>query len=88
MFGHKCGTNVGRVNVRNTRAAARFQFYKERYNTVKYKNSPHYKGAELWDHLLQETTESTSLFELKTVLKNLKLLCMWPMLRYNNNDCI
>ena len=33
MFGHKCGTNV---NVRNTRAAARFQFYKERFNTVKY----------------------------------------------------
>ena len=69
MFGHKCGTNVRRVTVRNTRAAVRFQFYKDRYNTVKYKNSPYYKGAELWDHLSQETTESTSLFEFKNCLK-------------------
>ena len=34
--------------VRNTRAADREQFHVERYSNCKYKNSPFYKGVELW----------------------------------------
>ena len=39
--------NLG-VAPRVTRGADRDQFYVERYNNIKYKNSPFYKGAELW----------------------------------------
>ena len=30
----------------------KYKFEVERYNVVKYKNSPYYKGAEVWDTFL------------------------------------
>ena len=69
MFTHRLDINVQRVNARNTRASQRYRFYKERYNSVKYKDNPYYKGAELWDHLLLDTINSVTLFEFKTCLK-------------------
>ena len=51
MFIHKSNVVNLRVLARNTRAAQRSQFYVERYNNIKYKNSPFYKGSELWNLL-------------------------------------
>ena len=51
------------VPPRNTRAATRDQFYVERYKNIKYKNSPFYKGAELWKLLPMDIITSGSLFE-------------------------
>ena len=43
--------NVRRLHGRNTRAANVYSFTRERYHNNKYKNSPFYKGALLWDTL-------------------------------------
>ena len=43
--------NIRRVHARNTRAANLYSFTRERYHNNKYKNSPFYKGAILWDQL-------------------------------------
>ena len=70
MYIHKNSSDVARIHNRNTRGADRYHFYLERYNTVKYKNSPYYKGSELWDMLLLSTIESETLFNFKCCLKN------------------
>ena len=41
----------------------------ERYNTVKYRNSPYSKGAELWDMLQPETIDCDTLYMFKINLK-------------------
>ena len=65
-----------RILNRNTRAARREHFYVERYNNIKYKNSPFYKGAELWDLLPLYITESESIFQFKQKLKpRYKIYC-------------
>ena len=69
MYNHKsCRLNLI-VPPRNTRAANRDQFYVERYNNTKYKNSPFYKGAELWKLLPLDIATSDSLFQFKQYLK-------------------
>ena len=69
MYTHKdSGVNL-RVAPRNNRAAARDQFHTERYNNLKYKNSPLYKGAELWKLLPVDIITSDSLFQFKKGLK-------------------
>ena len=70
MVIHKKNENVARVYNVNTRGAGRYHFYLERNNTVKYGNSPYYKGSELWDMLRPTTIEYDSLFMFKRCLKN------------------
>ena len=69
MFIHSKNHNVQRQVNRVTRGAARFRFHLERYNNVKYKNSPYYKGSDLWDTLPLTTVECETLFEFKQHLK-------------------
>ena len=51
MYIHKQNRDNLLVPNRNTRGAVRDNFYIERYQNCKYKNSPYYKGAELWKNL-------------------------------------
>ena len=69
MFIHKFNHDVRRPVNRHTRGADRFKFKLERYNTVKYKNSPYYKGSELWDSLALATINCDNLFEFKQCLR-------------------
>ena len=71
MFIFKQRHDVGRVHVRETRAAQIFAFTRERYNCVKYKNSPYYKGAVLWDSTPAIVRNSNNLVVFK---KNVKAL--------------
>ena len=69
MYLHRNNMENLRVMNRNTRAAQRDHFNLERYNNIKYKNSPYYKGSELWDLLPLDIIQSDSVFQFK---KNLK----------------
>ena len=70
MYLHKDDDrNLMLVN-RHTRAADRIQFHVERYNNCKYKNSPSYKGLELWKLLPGEIAASDSIFQFKHALKS------------------
>ena len=71
MFAYKQRHNVARVHARRTRAADVFSFTRERYNCIKYKNSPYYKGSLLWDGLPVEARNSMTLLEFKGHLKNI-----------------
>ena len=55
---------------RRTRAANVYTFNRERYNCIKYKNSPYYKGAVLWDNLPLVARNSVNLKESKSHLNN------------------
>ena len=70
MFIHKQGHNVAWLYHRNTRAAQNFAFARERYNCLKYKKSPYYKGSLLWDNLPVTVRNSVNLLEFKKRLKN------------------
>ena len=59
MYKHKTSHDVQQLFLRATRGAERYKFAVERYNVVKYKNSPYYKGSELWNALPQDTIDST-----------------------------
>ena len=74
MFIHKTNHNVRRPFNRATRGADRFQFYLERYNNVKYKNSPYYKGSLLWDALPLTTIDCDTLYEFKKHLKKMYVI--------------
>ena len=65
MFIHKHTHNVQRPVRRLTRGGDRFRFHLERYNNVKYKNSPYYKGSEQWDTLPRSTITCDTLFDFK-----------------------
>ena len=69
MYNHKKYLNVRRVAHRVTRNADRFTFYTERYNKVKYKNSPYCKGSEMWNNLPNDTINCENIFEFKKCLK-------------------
>ena len=71
MYNHKKKLNVRCVPVRATRNAARFTFYTERYNNLKYKNRPHYIGSEMGNKLPLSTIDSETLFEFKMNLKQI-----------------
>ena len=76
MYLHKNTIDNMRILNRNTRAARCEHFYVERYNNIKYKNSPFYEGAELWDLLPLYITESESIFQFKHNLKRrYKIYC-------------
>ena len=71
MFNHKIRHNVRRGAPRATRNADRFTFYTERYNNLKYKNSPYYKGSELWNTLPIATINCDNIFEFKSSLRKI-----------------
>ena len=60
-----------RIPARNTRGARRDQFDVERYNNLKYKNSPFFKGSVLWNQLPLDIAQSDSIFQFKKSLKNI-----------------
>ena len=69
MFLHKSNPRNLRIPARQTRGATRDQFAVERYNNLKYKNSPYYKGSELWKQLPMDIATSDSVFQFKKCLK-------------------
>ena len=69
MYLHKNNVDNLRVFNRNTRAAQRDQFDVERYNNIKYRNSPFYKGVELWNLIPMDILTSDSIFQFKHNLK-------------------
>ena len=72
MFIHKHRhQNIARVHVRRTRAAQVFSFVREKYNCIKYKNSPYYKGALLWDALPVKAKNSKTLLGFKKHVKSM-----------------
>ena len=60
--------NIRRLNGRNTRAANVYSFTRECYHNNKYKNSPFYKGALLWDKLPVSAKQCVTLIEFKKSL--------------------
>ena len=63
--------DVYSVAPRNTWAANRKKFKTEKYENVKYKKSPYYKAAKLWDSLPPHIVELGTVTELKKHLKKL-----------------
>ena len=58
------------VPTRNTRAATRTKFKTVKYENAKYRDSPYYKAAKLWDTLPHNIIDTGSLVELKKLLKS------------------
>ena len=72
MFIYKDRHNdVRRIHERNTRAANVYSFVRERYNNVKYKNSPYYKGSLIWDTLPNDVKRSSSIAEFRKALSRI-----------------
>ena len=70
MFCHKDSPLNLRRPVRITRGAARDIFHVERFQNCKYKNSPFYKGANLWKRLPDGLANNCdTLFQFKQGLK-------------------
>ena len=66
LYSHgESNANTFVIPVRNTRASNRRKFKTERYENAKYKNSPYYKAAKLWDSLPDNIRDSDMLGELK-----------------------
>ena len=70
MYMHKNNPDNLRPIARNTRAADRDQFYVERYSNYKYKNSPFYKGVELWKLLPNDLVNVDTIYQFKRELKS------------------
>ena len=62
MYIHKSNPVNLIAVIRNTRAADRDQFYVERYTNLKYKNSPFYKGVEIWKGLPNNIVQCDTLY--------------------------
>ena len=71
-IGNSCvfilGSLANGILPRNTRAANLYSFTRERYHNNKYKNSPFYKGAMLWDQLPVNARQCLLHTEFKKVL--------------------
>ena len=70
MHLHKHDVNNLRIPARQTRGADRAQFKVEKYNVCKYKNSPFYKGADLWQLLPHNIVLNVTVHQFKTLLKS------------------
>ena len=70
LYQHKADAQNLIVANRQTRAADRIQFHIERHNICKYKNSPYYKGVELWKSLPIDIAMSDSIFQFKKLFKS------------------
>ena len=75
MYLHKDNTDNLRNRVRLTREADRVAFQVEIYQNCKYKNSPYYKGANLWKSIPLELTRSPCRLHFKNELKKLYKAC-------------
>ena len=73
MYIHKQNVNPFRVNARHTRGADRYRFHTERCNNNKYRNSPYYRGSNMWDLLLKSTIDRDTLFEFKMIVKKVEI---------------
>ena len=62
--------DIRRIHGRNTRAANVYSFTRERYHNNKYKNSPFYKGALLWDTLPMNIRQCERLPVFKKALRS------------------
>ena len=62
--------DAGRIYNRRTRAANVYTFTRERYNCVKYRSSPYYKGSILWD-ITHEMKRCITLSEFRKHLKKM-----------------
>ena len=71
MYKHKACHDVRRPVLRATRNAQRFNFFTERYHNLKYKNSPYYKGSELWKTLPLEVIDCDNIYEFKKCLNKI-----------------
>ena len=71
MFIHKQRFSVARIHERLTRAAGIFSLVHERYNCIKYKHGPYYKGAILWDGLPLILKNSANLLVFKKHLEGI-----------------
>ena len=60
---------VRRLHARNTRAADVCSFVREKYQNVKYKNSPYYEGSLLWDTLPVATRQCLNSIDFRNSLK-------------------
>ena len=66
MFIYKQPHNdIHRVYNRRTQSAEVYAFVEERYNCVKYRNSPYYIGSILWESLPLIVHTSETLIEFK-----------------------
>ena len=71
MYNHSKNPEHLRVYIRNTREADHIVFRVERYENMKYKNSPYYVGSELWSDLPLDVVHSPTLQQFKLALKKL-----------------
>ena len=60
--------DIRRVHARNTRGANVYSFVREKYNNVKFKNSPYYKGSLIWDSLPVETRRMILLKDIVSII--------------------
>ena len=63
--------SIRRIHARNTRGANIYSFLRERYNNVKYWNSPYYKGSLLWDTLPMDTRRMDNILDFKKSLSRI-----------------
>ena len=63
--------HVRRIHARNTCAADVYSFVRERYHSIKYKNSPYYKGPLLWDKLSVTVKRCINLKEYRNCINRL-----------------
>ena len=71
MYEHSKNPANLRVYIRNTREADRNVFHVERYQNLKYKNSPYFVGCELWNNLPLDVIHSPTVQQFKIALKKL-----------------
>ena len=71
MFLHKKDPINLKIPARNTCAAERTEFHVERFQNLKYKNSPFYIGAEIWNSLDINLVNADCLFQFKKGLSKL-----------------
>ena len=71
MYIHRRDPANLKIPVRNTREADRDIFKVERYKNCKYKNSPYYKGADIWKSLPLDISDSDCMFQFKKGIKRI-----------------
>ena len=71
MYIYKNFANVERIFVRNTHQGNRYNFRVENYQNSKYRNSPYFKGSNLWDNLPIDVINVPTLGEFKAKLKRI-----------------
>ena len=72
MYVYKNCRNVERIFARNTHQGYRYHFITANYQRGKYKNSPYFKGAILWNSFIPDyIILPPTLLEFKMCVKRL-----------------